>query len=192
MKILIAEDDHDTATQYMLMLESRNHHVVVVNDGEACLKAYYDAWRRMEAETDNESPFDVIILDYAMPKSNGMEVAKAIFGLNPQQRIIFASAYAKETLVDSVKQLNRIVELLQKPFSLQSLVNTIEDKEIYSKLTRINAKLRKLKDLNPKTIQESLSFADELRNLFEKDLLDDLKKSQKPDVWYAIGDIIFA
>jgi len=121
-----------------------------------------------------------------------MDVAKAILKLNPQQRIIFASAYAKETLVDSVKQLDRIVELLQKPFSLQSLVDTIEDKEIYSKLARINLKLHQLKELNPKSFQESLLFSEQLRNLFEKDLLEDLRKSQKPDVWYAVGDIIFA
>ena len=50
-----------------------------------------------------------------MPKINGMEVAKEILAVNPHQRIIFASAYVKETLVDSIQQLNQIVELLQKP-----------------------------------------------------------------------------
>ena len=45
-----------------------------------------------------------------------MEVAKEILAVNPHQRIIFASAYVKETLEDSIKQLNQPVELLQKPF----------------------------------------------------------------------------
>jgi YesN/AraC family two-component response regulator len=33
-----------------------------------------------------------------MPGKDGMEVAKEILTINPDQRIIFASAYFKETL----------------------------------------------------------------------------------------------
>ena len=40
-----------------------------------------------------------------------MEVAKEILAINPHQRIIFASAYVWETLIDSVKELKQIVEL---------------------------------------------------------------------------------
>jgi CheY-like chemotaxis protein len=49
-----------------------------------------------------------------MPKKDGLEAAKEILELNPRQRIIFASAYVKETLEDSVKQLKQVVELMQK------------------------------------------------------------------------------
>jgi len=45
-----------------------------------------------------ESSYDVVILDYKMPGVNGMDVAKEIFKINPNQRIIFASAYVEETL----------------------------------------------------------------------------------------------
>lgn len=58
-----------------------------------------------------QQPFDVVVLDYRMPKKDGLQVAKEILKLNPKQRIIFASAYVKETLVESVKQLNQVVEL---------------------------------------------------------------------------------
>jgi CheY-like chemotaxis protein len=50
-----------------------------------------------------------------MPGMNSMNVAKEILAVNPHQRIIFASAYVKETLQESVKQLKQIVELMQKP-----------------------------------------------------------------------------
>ena len=73
-------------------------------------------------------PFDAVILDYRMPKKDGLEAAKEILELNPRQRIVFASAYVKETLEDSVKQLKQVVELMQKPFEADTLADTIEDK----------------------------------------------------------------
>src|ERR687888_253165 len=88
---------------------------------------YTDISKRMQ-------PFDAVILDYKMPKINGLEVAKEILAVNSHQRIIFASAYVKETLVDSIQQLNQVVELIQKPFGEDVLVDTIEDKQIYAEL----------------------------------------------------------
>ncbi|MDQ3967915.1 MAG: hypothetical protein M3275_05910 [Thermoproteota archaeon] len=37
----------------------------------------------------------VVILDYKMPKKDGLRVAKEILDMNPEQRIIFASAYVE-------------------------------------------------------------------------------------------------
>jgi CheY-like chemotaxis protein len=78
---------------------------------------------------DSYSPFDAVVLDYRIPGKDGLQVAKEILELNPEQRIIFASAYVKETLENSVKELKRVVELMQKPFDADILVDTIEDKE---------------------------------------------------------------
>jgi CheY-like chemotaxis protein len=75
------------------------------------------------------SPFDAVVLDYRIPGKDGLHVAKEILELNPEQRIIFASAYVKETLEDSVKKLRTVVELMQKPFDADVLVDIIEDKE---------------------------------------------------------------
>jgi CheY-like chemotaxis protein len=88
-------------------------------------------------------PFDAVILDYRMPKRDGMEVAKAILKVNPQQRIIFASAYVRNTLEDAIKQLKQVVELVQKPFEMQALIDTIEDKEIAKGIKKLTAELRK-------------------------------------------------
>lgn len=149
MKILIAEDDHDTLMQYKTIMASRNHHVVIAENGEECLRAYHDALNKMETTTEDRVPFDAIVLDYRMPKKDGMEVAKEILAMNPHQRIIFASAYVKETLLDSVKQLKQIVELMQKPFGLDALVDTIEDTEIYTQLEKLNVNVFRIKNFNP-------------------------------------------
>jgi len=173
MKILIAEDDYNIAMQYRIALENRNHDVLLTYDGEDCLTSYRKAFDKLVSEqqqqlqqpqtTDpktlkddsNILPFDAVVLDYRMPKKDGMEVAKEILGKNPHQRIIFASAYVRDSLEDMVKQLKQVVELLQKPFEPSALVDTIEDKEIYEGLEKLNADIELIKDL--KATHEQLS-----------------------------------
>jgi len=84
-----------------------------------------------------------------MPKINGMEVAKEILAINPHQRVIFVSAFVKETLIDSIKNLMQVVEVIQKPFHLTTLVDIIEDKEIYSELQNLNVDIAVVKALKP-------------------------------------------
>lgn len=139
MKVLIAEDDPKTLKPYQVALDSRGHQVLVTDNGEDCVRIYRDELSRYtDPDGDNPSPFDAVVLDYRMPKKDGMEVAKEILELNPNQRIVFASAYVKDTLVDSVKQLRRAVELMQKPFKLEALIDTLEDKEVYEELKKLN------------------------------------------------------
>jgi CheY-like chemotaxis protein len=113
-----------------------------------------------------KSSYDVVILDYKMPGMNGMDVAKEILAVNPHQRIIFASAYVKETLQESVKQLKQIVELMQKPFTLSQLVDTVEDKEVYEELKSLNVDVNRIR-------------ASEPTHELVIDLLERLKKIQK-------------
>jgi DNA-binding response OmpR family regulator len=182
MQILIAEDDINIAMQYRIALENRNHEVLLTYDGEDCLKSYHEAFNKLVSEqqqqqlqtidpktlkdVSNNLPFDAVVLDYRMPKKDGMEVAKEILAENPDQRIIFASAYVRESLEDMVKQLRQVVELMQKPFEPIALVDTIEDKEIYEGLEKLNADIELIKDL--KATHEQLS-----------DLLEGLRKLQK-------------
>jgi CheY-like chemotaxis protein len=107
-----------------------------------------------------------VVLDYKQPGVDGMEVAKEILSVNRHQRIIFASAYVRETLEDSIKQLNQIVELMQKPFGEQALIDTIEDNEIYSEIKKYK--------IDPKIIR-----AANLRHEQLLDILEFLGKKQK-------------
>jgi CheY-like chemotaxis protein len=101
-----------------------------------------------------------------MPRMNGLEVAKEILAVNPHQRIIFASAYLQDTLLDSVRQLNQIVEILNKPFSEQELIDTVEDNLIYSELKELNVNIDDLKNAN-------------LRHEQLRDVLDILKNKKE-------------
>ena len=112
-----------------------------------------------EVANSNTSPYDVVILDYRMPGMNGMEVAKEILNADPNQRIIFASAYVKETLENSVKDLKQVVELLQKPFALKQLTDTVEDTLAFEELKELNVDVDRIKgaDLTHTQIFDLLS-----------------------------------
>ena len=137
-RILIAEDDEDTALTYKMALKDAGYEAKIVDNGEECAKIYLEKFQEFRllkskktAVHPYDQPFEVVILDYRMPRMDGLQVAKEILTINPRQRIIFASAYVKETLKDSVKGLKQVVELLQKPFSSQILVDMIRDKQVY-------------------------------------------------------------
>jgi hypothetical protein len=93
-----------------------------------------------------------------------LETAKEILELNPKQRIIFASAYVKETLEDSVKQLKQVVELMQKPFEADALVDTIEDKEAYEGLKTLIANIKEF-DLDNPTKEQISSIFEGIRKI---------------------------
>src|SRR5712691_800323 len=117
MKILIAEDDRDIALVYRVALKDRNHHPTLTDNGGDCLTIYRQELKNFVSrmgsiDNNKQHMFDTVILDYGMPGINGIEVAREIIKINPKQRIIIASAYPRETLLDSMKELGHLVELV--------------------------------------------------------------------------------
>ena len=159
LNILIAEDEPDIAALYKTVLEKRKHKATITTNGEDCLKAYHEIYQRhrfsLEQELyhqsgSNNTSFDVVILDCKMPQINGIEVAKEILAVNPHQRIIFASAYIKDTVVDSIKNLRQVTtESVQKPFEIKQLIDLIEDKMVYEELKKLDVDIDVIKAVNP-------------------------------------------
>ena len=70
---------------------------------------------------------------------------------------------------ESVKELRQVVELMQKPFLPQALVDVVEDKEAYPELKRLFANVKMMSEIdfeNP--------TPDQIREIF-----DGLKRIQK-------------
>ena len=125
LKILVAEDNEFTSLQYNRILEKEGHKVTITKDGEECLQRYKDEKKKNDYKLLGEGPFDVVVLDQSMPKKTGKQVANEILSTTPNQRIIFASAYALGTENDTAESFKENVEFLQKPFSLKKLVRQI-------------------------------------------------------------------
>ncbi len=123
LTILSGEDNEFAALQYKKIFEKNQHHVTIARDGEECVAAYRKALQGCPLRS---TPFDVVLLDFVMPKKNGVLVAKEILELRPNQKIIFASAFGAGVLDDASTILRDSVEIIQKPFSLDFLVKKIE------------------------------------------------------------------
>ena len=66
MKIVIADDNHDSADSMAMLLEAGGHEVHVAYDGAQAI------------ETAGKVRPEVVLLDIGMPKMNGFECARAI------------------------------------------------------------------------------------------------------------------
>lgn len=170
MKVLIAEDDHNAASLYQTALGDRGHEALLTYDGQQCIETYV---RALHESLDNDSspngsysPFHAIVLDYKMPKMNGLDVAKEILSINPHERIIFASAHVIDTLAQSISELGKVVELLQKPFEMDAFVDLLEDLNITKGLQELNVDVKRINELKP--TREQL-----------RDLLEGLRRIQK-------------
>ena len=163
MNILIVEDEVDLLDEYKIFLESHGHKVTSLDNGESALKTYFSKY---QPETDS-LPFDVLVLDYQLPGKNGMQIAQEILEKCPRQRILFASAYVEDTLKESIKNLKQIIDLLQKPFRLQEMLDIIEDTSTYEELEKLNVDIKNLKEIEP-THSQIITYLNILKKLHDK------------------------
>jgi len=113
-RVAIVDDDLELRTTYSFVLEHLGYRTLTADDGEEIVNHVFSG--------DAEAP-DVILMDYRMPKMNGLEAAKRILRDRPGMKIIISTAD------DSVKEqaISAGMTFLQKPFSLDELADAINE-----------------------------------------------------------------
>lgn len=113
-KVLIAEDSGLTQKVTLYMLEKQGYEVVGQSmNGE-------DAVRDYEALKP-----DIVLMDLAMPKKDGISAIKDILVIDPNARIIAVSAlYNPEMKENAMKAGAK--DYIIKPFEILELLNAIE------------------------------------------------------------------
>lgn len=108
MKILIIEDDNRLAQLIKTGLTGDSHTVEVTNDGAdgSFLARSYD--------------YDLIILDYSLPKKDGLQVCREIRTANKNTPIMFLSVTEDVSIKVSAFS-NGADDYVTKPFSLEEL-----------------------------------------------------------------------
>jgi DNA-binding NtrC family response regulator len=112
---LVVEDEPVMLESIRIGLENNGYRVFQANNVQQALDLLYFEGHRI----------DLIATDYLMPKTNGIDLLKAIRRSHPNLPVIIITAYADKNLaIEAVK--NRCDSLIEKPFSLDHLVAEIE------------------------------------------------------------------
>ena len=113
MRILIVEDEVGILQFLQQGLEEEGYTIITASDGEKALELL-----------TNES-FDLVLLDWMLPKLTGLEVCKAYRLQNKTSPIIFLTA--KDTVQETIEGLQAGAnDYIKKPFSFDELVERIK------------------------------------------------------------------
>ncbi|AFS80878.1 histidine kinase [Candidatus Nitrosopumilus koreensis AR1] len=140
-RLLIADDESSILKLYQVWLEHEHNYVVTVENGRKCVEIF-----KTESIVHSKDYFDAVILDLKMPNMSGIDVAKEILRINPSQRIIFASGNIEKPIRQSIANLGKLVEVIEKPFSVKELEIMIKQKTILEKSKNDECDQRIIKD----------------------------------------------
>jgi two-component system, cell cycle sensor histidine kinase and response regulator CckA len=112
--ILLVDDEEMIRELGRDILEGKGYRVVLAEDGQKALEAF-------EREGDS---IDLVILDLAMPRLSGREVAPRLRSLRPEVRILTSSGYAADDATVALKS-NGICGFVEKPYHTFDLLRAV-------------------------------------------------------------------
>jgi DNA-binding response OmpR family regulator len=114
MKHILIVEDEDGIVQFLKQgLEEEGYSISYANDGKEGLKQF------------QETKFDLLLLDWMLPKMTGLELCKTIRQENTKIPIIFLTA--KDTVEETIEGLkNGANDYIKKPFSFDELLERIK------------------------------------------------------------------
>ncbi|MCC9019989.1 response regulator transcription factor [Flavobacterium lipolyticum] len=113
MHILIVEDELGIVQFLQQGLQEEGYQITTANDGS---KAF---------ELIHSQHFDLILLDWMLPKINGLDLCRAIRVKDQKTPIIFLTA--KDTVQETIEGLKAGAnDYIKKPFSFEELVERIK------------------------------------------------------------------
>lgn len=113
-KILVVDDDKDILEILKIILEEHKFSVETVNNV-----------RMLQKKLTNGHQPDLIILDYLLPETNGIEIAKK---LREQEKTKKIPIIIISAIMENIDHKNQkyIDEFLRKPFNLKEFISIVE------------------------------------------------------------------
>ena len=110
-RVLVVDDDDGVRRFIVEALEMSGYSTSQAASGEEAV-----------AQLARELP-DILVVDFAMPGINGIEVARTAHAMAPTIPIVLATGYAD---TDAASHAGLIGQVLRKPFGIDDLVHAIE------------------------------------------------------------------
>lgn len=114
--ILLVEDELNLRRLACQFLETQGYKVLEAADGAAAVQIC----------AAHKGDIDLLLTDVIMPGMNGRDLAKRIASLRPTIKVLYMSGYTENTISHN-GTLDPGVNLLQKPFNLQSLKEKVRE-----------------------------------------------------------------
>ncbi|KAA5603979.1 response regulator [Roseospira marina] len=114
VRVLVAEDEIEAATEIAEFLRDQNYHVTVVGDVPTGITAL------------DRSPFDVLITDLSMPGGGARSLMRAAEAAHPDLAIIVASGLDIQGDTSHAEVAAMADAILRKPFGLADLRAAVE------------------------------------------------------------------
>lgn len=111
-KILIVDDDEEFRNHLIGVLKEEGYQI----ESASSAKEAYALLRAVE--------FDIVLLDYLMPKQSGVDALQEIKRLRPRIKVIMITAFASiEHAIDAIKR--GATDYISKPFKIDYLLLTL-------------------------------------------------------------------
>lgn len=114
--ILVVEDEEIVRDLVCEVLEEQGYNVLCAADGLGAL----------DLAANFDGTIDLLVTDVIMPQMNGPELAVKLAELRPEMKVLYVSGYSDNDIGDH-GVLDPDFELLQKPFTPQTLARRIRD-----------------------------------------------------------------
>ncbi len=113
-KILVMDDEEQIRKLALDMISLIGFEAEAVSDGQEAIEKY-------KKSLDENSPFDVIIMDLTIPGGmGGAEAIKHILKINPEAKIIVSSGYSSGESLSNYKDLG-FKTMIAKPYTIEKL-----------------------------------------------------------------------
>jgi len=114
--ILVVEDEVNLRYLARQFLEKQGYRVIEAADGAAA----------MQIAVAHEGIIHLLLTDVIMPGMNGRELAQRILEIRPNTKVLYMSGYT-ENVIGRNGTLDAGIRLLQKPFTLRDLKDTVRE-----------------------------------------------------------------
>jgi len=114
--ILVVEDEPTVMRIAARVLEQHGYSVLQAPTGAAAI----------EIARTHGGPIDLVLCDVVLPDMRGSEVAKEVLRLQPRSRVVYASGYADDVIVDD-GVLRPGTAFLKQPYGMSELVRAVEE-----------------------------------------------------------------
>jgi signal transduction histidine kinase/CheY-like chemotaxis protein len=114
LRLLLVDDDDRVRDSLARLLELAGHRVVAVADATSALELY-----RLQ-------PFDLVLTDLAMPRTNGLELVRSLRAHDPDATIFVFTGQALGDQIDLAREAGA-AHVLHKPFELPEFQQAVAE-----------------------------------------------------------------